>query len=387
MAGKHKHSYPSDEALIAAVTEYGSITEVARQLGIPYPTLASHLDRRKGLRQKLDDARSRKLDLPEDPAGIEQGSLADKVHLHLKKRSMSVEELSDALDVPPRRVREAIGVLQHHGFRIPDETDPTGAIGLQKLVPEQENLHTLDPKLLDGDVLRIGVVSDTHLNSNEEALPELHLAYDTFQEQGISEVWHCGDLVAGRGIFRTQDAEIRNHTYESQVGYAVENYPKRDGIRTRMISGNHDIEGDFGKIGADPVRAFCNQREDVDYLGAYSAWIELPNGGWQHLLHGKGGMSYAYSYKAQKLVDGYPSGRKPTALFVGHWHVSGWIEARGVQVLWPSCFEWQSPFMQRLGLTPSVGFNIVEMTLGEDGSLVRFTPTFYRFWQGRVVAS
>ena len=42
--------------------------------------------------------------------------------------------------------------------------------------------------------------------------------------------------------------------------------------------------------GADPVKGVANERPDVDYLGAYSAWIELANGAYLHLLHGKGGI-------------------------------------------------------------------------------------------------
>jgi hypothetical protein len=167
----------------------------------------------------------------------------------------------------------------------------------------------------------------------------------------------------------------------------VDHYPHREGITTRGITGNHDIEGEFGKLGANPVVAFSNQRDDIEFLGDFSAWVELPNGAWAHLLHGKGGMSYAYSYKAQKLVDGYPSGRKPALLCVGHWHVHGTIEARAVQVVFPGCFEWASPFMERLGLAPAVGFHILHLTLGEDGSLVKFMPEWFRFHEGRVVSS
>lgn len=106
-----------------------------------------------------------------------------------------------------------------------------------------------------------------------------------------------------------------------------------------------------------------------------------------HLLHGKGGMSYAYSYKAQKLVDGYPGGRKPAILIPGHWHVRGNIRARDVEVLWPGCFEWQSTFLKRLGLHPAVGFHVLEFTVGDDGSVVKWQPTWHPFYAGRVVSA
>jgi predicted phosphodiesterase len=383
----------TDADIIQTVRRHrGQIQPAARALGIAPSTLRSRINNRPDVVAAIEAIRAEHgfggtpTAAPLEPTGAQQDAdeFHHRLHTLLKKRGGTVEEIADALDVAPRRVREGIEQLQHRGFRVGSPTGNDEQIVLHRVAPDKLNLHK---SLLDGDHLRIGVVSDTHLGSNEEALGELHLAYDRFQEEGITEVYHAGDFVCGLGIFPTQGSEIHEHTFEDQVEYLVENYPKRDGIITRGISGNHDIEGQFGRIGADPVAAAAHRRDDIDYLGAYSAWVELPNGAWMHLLHGKGGMSYAYSYKAQKLVDGYPSGRKPAILCVGHWHVSGHIEARGVQVIWPGAFEWKSKFMERLGLSPSVGFQILDIALGEDGSLVQFTRNWFRFWEGRTVVS
>lgn len=320
----------------------------------------------------------------EDP---QEDVLVSRLYDELQKikndQGLSIEDLADTLDVSPKRVREGLDILRHQGYRIPDSDE---TIRIQKVVPSHTNLHK---SLLEGNQITIGVVSDTHLSSNEEALSELHLAYDVFAERGITEVLHAGDWTCGAGIFRGQVSEIKNHTFEQQVEYLVTNYPYRDGIVTRGISGNHDIEGDFGRIGANPVVALANQRDDIEFLGDYSAWINYgpseDNPCWIHLLHGKGGMSYSYSYKAQKLVDGYRAERMPALLAVGHWHVRGAFEARGVQVLFPACFEWQSPFLTRLGLSPAVGFHILTLTIGDDGALVKMVPEYFRFVEGRTV--
>src|SRR5579872_2228836 len=152
------------------------------------------------------------------------------------------------------------------------------------------------------------------------------------------------------GIFPGQAHHVTHLGFEDQRDFAAENYPKRDGITTHIIAGNHDLEGDFGKIGADPVRGVANVRPDFNYLGPYSAWVELANGAYLHLLHGKGGMSYAYSYKAQKIVEGYGQGRKPGALLLGHYHVQANFSPRSVHTMFPACYEWQSAqFGARLG--------------------------------------
>lgn len=302
-----------------------------------------------------------------------------------RKKSYRVETLADKLDVAPKRVREAVQALRDAGYRIPDEA--AGVIELAKVDPSRAgDLHKLPLTLLDGDRIKFGVVSDTHLCSKECALDELHLAYDYFEREGITTVLHGGDLVAGMGIFPLQHLYITHHSFEDQRDFSVANYPRRDGITTHIIGGNHDLEGDFGKAGCDPVSAFADRRDDVNYLGAYSAWLELANGAYVHMLHGKGGVGYALSYKMQKIIESYPPGRKPAALILGHYHRQSTMDVRGVQGMYPACFEWRSKqFGERVGHSNNVGFHIVDATLGDDGSIVGWRPEWLPLWEGRTI--
>lgn len=371
---------PSKEEVLEAAPECESLAQIAKRFGLKPGSFRNRLHLDGSFDEVMAALKRASVERREGASGF-----ADEVHAALKRKKRSarltVEELADELDVSPKRVREALGELREQGYRIPDEEDePDGSVHLERVAPTKT---TISKSLLKGDDIRVGLVSDTHLCSNEQALDHLNLAYDHFEAEGITEVWHPGDLVTGVGIYRGQHSEIFAHTFEDQIAYAEEHYPKRDGITTRTITGNHDLEGDFGRVGANPVAAVANRREDIEFVGDYSAWIELPNGAYAHLLHGKGGMSYAYSYKAQKLVEGYGAGRKPAILCPGHWHVHGWFQIRGVQVVFPGCFEWRSKFMERLGLQPAVGFWILNIRLGEDGSVVRMKPEWTPFWEGR----
>src|SRR5690606_37202969 len=110
-----------------------------------------------------------------------------------------------------------------------------------------------------------------------------------------------GDMVTGVGVYRGQHAEIFLHTYDEQVDYTVENYPRREGITTHAIGGNHDLV--FKKsIGADPLKAIADRRDDIEHLGQYSAWVELTPNFTLYLIHPAGSQAYAVSYKLQKLV-------------------------------------------------------------------------------------
>lgn len=297
-----------------------------------------------------------------------------------RKRSYSVEALADAVDASPRRVRDAIAALRDAGFRIPAEKD--GTVELVKVPPSKAT--TAHTALLDGDDVTLAIISDTHLSSKECALEHLNLAYDEFAKRGIREVYHAGDLVAGMGIYPTQPQDLLNHTFQAQVDHAVENYPRRDGIRTVLISGNHDVEGAFGRMGADPVAAVSNRRDDLLYLGPYEGNVELPNGAFFKMIHGRGGGGYAMSYKPQRWVEGLAPGRKPAMVVFGHWHIAGCFQHRNVHLLLGGCFEWQTSLLVRLGLQPVVGYWLVRLRLADDGTVVKFTPELTQFQEGRV---
>lgn len=317
-------------------------------------------------------------------AVVASGDLHDDAWLlaALKKKGndATVETLADHADVSPKRVREALERLGHDGYRVAEENE---RVVLRKVPPPTENIHRA---LFAGDDIRFAVISDTHLGSKRERLDELHYAYDVLVDEGITDVYHPGDLVCGMGIFPGQINEIHQHTYDDQVKYAVANYPVRAGVTTRIVSGNHDIEGDFGRMGANPVVAFCNQRDDFEFCGDYQATFELEQGTRINLLHPKGGMGYAADYKVRKLAEGFESGTKPNVLLVGHFHRRGAFEARGIQALLCGCFEGGGSFGARLGMSdPAVGFHIVTMRVADDGSVVKFNAEWLRFWPGRQV--
>jgi predicted phosphodiesterase/biotin operon repressor len=366
---------PTPDQLRALRVQHGSIESVYRAIGVPRDTVRTWY---KELGDKDAVAQLAAVGEETVPTAVFDDAVLSLIR---RKKAISVEGLSDTLDVAPKAVRAALDRLQEAGYRVPEQQ--SGQIILAPVHDKNTKVHK---SLLDGDEITFGVVSDTHLSSKECALAHLHLAYDTFMDQGITEVYHSGDIVAGRGIYRTQDQDLTHFTFESQVNHAVDNYPKRDGIRTVLIGGNHDLEGDFGKLGADPCVAIANRRDDIDYIGAYSGTIQLVNGAFVQLVHGRGGGGYAVSYKPQKYVEGLSPGRKPALIIFGHWHISGFFRHRNVSLLLGGCFEFQTSLLIRLGLQPDVGFWIMTMRLAEDGSVVAIKPEWHPFYEGRELA-
>lgn len=375
----NKWWWDPDTLRVAAAQHNYNMSELARQPGSPSRSTLQHAWNALGLPHPNTLA-----DRPGKP-DVDHPYQWALDALRTAGDHATIEQIADIADRSPAKVRAALQQAGENGYRV--QVDDTASVRLQRVLPDTPN--RLHPGLFDGHNVRFGVVSDTHLGSNHQALDELHLAYDMFAQEGLSMVLHAGDITSGKGIYRGQDSEIHQHTLDGLVGYTVDQYPRRDGVTTHLIGGNHDLEGGAGRVGLDVAAAVAARRDDINYLGPYSAWLGVgddpDHAPWVHLLHGKGGMSYAYSYKAQKLVDGYPPGRKPAVLLSGHWHVRGQFNTRGVEVLFAACFEWQSLFLTRLGLSPAVGFHVVEATFGDDGSLVRWLARYYTFHAGRVV--
>jgi len=369
--------YRDRDKLSEMLAKHGTLAAVSRATGVSERTLGIW---------------TKRLDLPLVPA-IVQNTDAGLDHmldmardfLDRSKESVTIESLADAMDVSPRRAREVIGRLQEEGFRVDEDENQPGTVRLNKLPPASVNVTRLR---ISGDEITLGIVSDTHIGSREQALDELHTTYAEFEARGIDTVLHAGDLVAGVGIYRGQVANgllPGMHTYKEQVDYAVEVYPRISGMTTYIIAGNHDIEGEAGRIGADPVQAVCHRRRDFVYCGAYHGSVELPNGAHATMVHGRGGGGYAISYKPQRYIEGLPPGRKPALLIHGHYHVAGWFEHRSVPSLLAGCFEWQTDLLVRLGLQPAVGAWVVKLRLGDDGSVVGIVPEWIKYHQGRVV--
>lgn len=381
------------EKLLAAIRQHGSAQAAAIASAGEVSTSTLHLWARKhGIALTRSTAGGTSLvdDAPDNPAtfaGPPESQLTGDARALLQKARdpLTIDELADALDVSPRRAREAVQVLRDEGFRVVDDEAKPESVRLEKLPPATSQVTRLD---LQGDEVTVGIVSDTHLGSREEALPELRAVYDEFAARGIGTVWHAGDLTAGVGIYRGQVANglmPGMHTYREQVEYATEVYPNVKGITTYIIAGNHDIEGEAGRIGADPVQAVCHRRGDMVYCGAYHGSLELPNGAHATMVHGRGGGGYAMSYKPQRYVESLPPGRKPALLVFGHWHVSGFFRHRQVTCLLAGCFEWQTDLLVRLGLQPDVGAWIITLRLGDDGSVVGIRPEWLGFYAGRRI--
>ena len=166
-------------------------------------------------------------------------------------------------------------------------------------------------------------MSDTHLCCKEERLDALHAQYDLFVQEGISTVFHAGNIVDGY-VARINGDSVFETTIDGQAQYVVDNYPQRDGITTNFITGD-DHESWFApgfNFGAYlDMLAKSQGRTDLNYIGHVEADAEIRCGKFSQIIkiqHPGGGSAYARSYKGQKMVESFSGGEKPAILIQGH---------------------------------------------------------------------
>lgn len=221
------------------------------------------------------------------------------------------------------------------------------------------------PKLLEPT--EIGIVSDTHLGSKCQQITHLNRFYDFCYDRGIKVMLNCGDIIEGNGkVYRGQEYDMFIHGATAQQEYAVKVYPKRRGMVTYIIGGNHD-ESFYKSDGNEIVRHISEKRDDILYLGMYGAHLKLGDIK-IYMMHGAGGVAYARSYKLQKIIEQMAPQKKPHLLFCGHWHVATHLPMyRNVEGFSLGCFQSQTGYLRRKGLYPTNSGLVVKIHPDEGG--------------------
>jgi predicted phosphodiesterase len=295
----------------------------------------------------------------------------------LAARAYTRADLADKLGLSAKELDTVVAELSK-------KTDITFSEGLLSL--SRPEFGKLSIRVFGAGFRRFGLVADTHLACREQRLEELHAQYDLFEREGITRVFHAGNLVDGY-VPRLNGESALVTTPDGQAQYAIDHYPARKGITTYFITGD-DHEGWWIKTGFNWGRdlereALAQGRAGLRYLGHVEADIEFKSGAGAAIVkiqHPGGGSAYARSYTAQKQVEAFEGGEKPHVLVQGHYHVSNYMQDRGVHVVNLPGFQDQTVFARKKRLRMEVGGAICEFTQDDAGAVARFRIEFNRFF-------
>lgn len=287
------------------------------------------------------------------------------------KGEFTQESIARDTGKPGEEIKSVLDALIGEGYRFVDN----GGVFVRTKNSSPSSFDAR--KLFTNGLLHFGMVSDTHKSSKKERPDALEMAYDRFKSSGVSVVFHVGDWTDGVGVYRGQELEVTHFGQQAQIDHTVATYPRRDGIITVGISGNHDLKA-YERGGADPLVAIARARRDITYIGQYNADVRLADQVTMELLHPMGNTAYALSYKAQRDINNRSPDNLPNILAYGHYHTSFYMNYRGIEFLQVPCFKDAGYFEKRLGLNPTIGAWIIEgKTNGE--TIQDFKPDLFTF--------
>ena len=220
-----------------------------------------------------------------------------------------------------------------------------------------------------------GIVSDTHLGSKYNALDELQYFYDILYDEGITQVFHAGDLSDGVNVYKGQMYEQVAWGFDDQINYIVKNYPRRKGIKTYWIEGNHDTSY-YNQIGASLGSKLNKLRDDLICLGMLFARVYDDIS--IDILHLRKSRAYAVSYPLQAYLRELPPSRHPDILILGHRHHAYFGLFQDTYCFEAGNFQYVTPYALERGKGQPVAGWIVRIER-ERGKIKKISPTLINF--------
>ena len=252
---------------------------------------------------------------------------------------------------------------------------PTKQVVIQNVEP------TTYDRVWDGTTeIKFAIIGDTHLGSKYTQFTHLNNFYDICKAEGIKDVYHAGDVTDGVKMRPGHEYELYAVSTDDMVQDVIKNYPKREGITTHFITGNHDASI-YKHVGHDIGRSISHFRKDMDYLGRDCAVIKLTDKCTLELRHPWDGTAYSLSYKPQKMIEAMESDSKPNILAIGHYHKAEYLFYRNVHTFQTGCFEGQTPFTRGKGISIHLGGWIVTIKVATDGTIKSIAPQFIPYYK------
>ena len=218
----------------------------------------------------------------------------------------------------------------------------------------------------DGEVLTIGLMSDTHIGSKYTTPSMIREAFAVFATEEVDMICHCGDVTEGLSNRPGHVYELTEIGYHAQLNAAREIFEDAP-AHVYMIDGNHD-RWYKQSAGAHIVEELCNGNDNLTYLGHDEGDIKLDSVPVViRLWHGEDGSSYATSYRVQKICESFTGGEKPNVLFCGHTHKHLYMEERHIHCVSAGAMQRQSKWMRGKRLASHTGFWVVRLTVNKLG--------------------
>lgn len=245
---------------------------------------------------------------------------------------------------------------------------------------------------IEGDEIIFGVMSNNHAGSimfDKDATKSfIEYAY----KNGARHMLHGGDILDGTRMSRSQKYEQYATDFDGQISDMMEAYPRKKGLRTYFICGDHDLsfsnELKESDENSEVGKEIEKRRSDLVHIGDSFATVNFPlNGGDDNMkcliIHSSGNPAYAVSYKTQKTIEALTGGSKPDIILDNQYHTAEYLpNYRGIDAFQTACFQDQTSFMKAKHAPAHVGGWLIRYSVkhvGED-TVRTILPSYKAFY-------
>lgn len=244
-----------------------------------------------------------------------------------------------------------------------------------RIVPGMTKVPVVD---FDGERIRIGAITDTHIGSKQFSESRLSQAFDEFHNEGVDFVVHAGDVTEGMSNRPGHIYELDQLGYDKQKEYAIQLFSQWTDTDIYAIDGNHD-RWFIKSSGALIVKDISESLENFNFLGHDEGDISLKGKAILKLWHGEDGNSYALSYRLQKIAESLSGGEKPNVMICGHTHKYVKIWERNIWIVSAGSIQAQTQWMRGKRIAAHVGFCIMDIWVNNNG-VSKIRETWYPFY-------
>jgi len=359
---------------------------LADELGITESTIKDHIRHAKDNGADIEHTGEQyepqgQQEVPVIESPIETGGKPDLPEgfiRALKKNGLTYTEMSHRYGWGKGKCKSILDNLSEAGYALDFETvDNQGK--RRWYIPEERDKRY---QIGDGDgTYHFAIISDTHLGSKATHLSDLHDFYDKMQERDVDLILHAGDISDGWEVHDNQINEVHGEAagWDRLIDYTVENYPKREGITTAYISGNHDRKL-WRRQGIRFGEQLNNKRDDLEWLGDAMARLvfDPENDIDIELIHPSGGQPYTIGYRAQTLYREQPHEIRPSLSAIGHLHGRMHAKAEGITAFYAGCWKDLTTYGKRKGHAAEIGGWEIKLTI-ENGQMSEIETIWHNY--------
>lgn len=307
------------------------------------------------------------------------------------KNGLSIIELSDLVDLPPRETQDFVRAIIDWGANIyVDKNRVQTHYALAVTQNTFENLINFKKVKVMGQLvecLHLGVISDTQFGSTRTNVEMLRAAYRHFEEEKVTAVLHVGNILQGIIPMKYRAADQISEKLEDQLQIFTDGYPKIEGLTTYFILGHTDCT--YEKLDLEPGSHLRYLRPDFNYLGIIEADLvfhpENKKSFRVRMYNEKLYYYYGISYQPQKKLENMAGGDKPNIWLVGGTQQEWDSRYQDVEVLKLPGLQEQTMRMRDRAYLCNTGYTIINVipTAGSpelytDGVVpIMKRPSFY----------